>query len=251
MSVIHQSCPECPSSDAFALYDDGHGHCFSCGFHQHSDATRHLKSIMQDANHNPGILDARHRPIVKETYLPEDATKTIDFTALNWLSQYDITREEVIKHDLRWSPSRRWLVFPIKGEGHTLLAYQARNFNEGLVPKWLTFGDISETVHLLGLQNDPKCGILLVEDIVSAIKCSRHITTMPLFGSNLGLKTALRIKNLTKKALIWMDADKYDEAITAMSRRLELLGVDTHVLYTESDPKECTDKEIKLLTGIP
>jgi twinkle protein len=24
-------CPECSSSDAFASYDDGHGHCFSCG----------------------------------------------------------------------------------------------------------------------------------------------------------------------------------------------------------------------------
>jgi len=23
-------CPHCPSSDAYALYDDGHGHCFSC-----------------------------------------------------------------------------------------------------------------------------------------------------------------------------------------------------------------------------
>lgn len=26
----HASCPECPSSDALAVYDDGHAHCFSC-----------------------------------------------------------------------------------------------------------------------------------------------------------------------------------------------------------------------------
>lgn len=26
----HESCPECPSSDALAVYDDGHAHCFSC-----------------------------------------------------------------------------------------------------------------------------------------------------------------------------------------------------------------------------
>jgi hypothetical protein len=249
LSVIHQSCPVCPSSDAFAVYDDGHGYCFSCKHYQPSDATRHLQSIMGDVNHNPGILDARHRPMVKETYLPEDADKTIDFVALNWLSQYDILREEVIEHDLRWSPSRRWLVFPYKGEGNKLLAYQARNFNN-TGPKWLTFGDISETLHLLGLRCDPNCGILLVEDIVSAIKCSRQITTMSLFGSQLGLKTALRIKKLTKKVFIWMDADKFSEAIEGMARRLELIGVDTHILYTEKDPKECTDKEIKLLTSL-
>ena len=27
----HLPCPKCPSSDAYKLYDDGHGHCFSCG----------------------------------------------------------------------------------------------------------------------------------------------------------------------------------------------------------------------------
>ena len=24
----HISCPVCPSSDAFTIYEDGHGHCF-------------------------------------------------------------------------------------------------------------------------------------------------------------------------------------------------------------------------------
>lgn len=29
----HDACPACPSSDACAVYDDGHAHCFSCGSH--------------------------------------------------------------------------------------------------------------------------------------------------------------------------------------------------------------------------
>lgn len=33
-SVVRtEACPACPSSDAFKVYDDGHGHCFSCGHH--------------------------------------------------------------------------------------------------------------------------------------------------------------------------------------------------------------------------
>lgn len=28
--IRHDPCPKCPSSDAFAVYDDGHGFCFSC-----------------------------------------------------------------------------------------------------------------------------------------------------------------------------------------------------------------------------
>ena len=31
--VRHEPCPECTSSDAFAIYSDGGGYCFSCGYH--------------------------------------------------------------------------------------------------------------------------------------------------------------------------------------------------------------------------
>ena len=30
----HEACPSCESSDALARYDDGHGYCFSCGYHE-------------------------------------------------------------------------------------------------------------------------------------------------------------------------------------------------------------------------
>ena len=31
--IEKRACPACPSSDAFAVYDDGHGFCFSCQTH--------------------------------------------------------------------------------------------------------------------------------------------------------------------------------------------------------------------------
>jgi len=33
ISELHIQCPVCPSSDAYVLYEDGHGHCFSCNYH--------------------------------------------------------------------------------------------------------------------------------------------------------------------------------------------------------------------------
>jgi len=33
-STYKTACPNCASSDAFAVYPDGHGHCFSCGHHE-------------------------------------------------------------------------------------------------------------------------------------------------------------------------------------------------------------------------
>lgn len=34
--VTHAPCPACPSSDGYALYDDGHGYCFVCGYYEGS-----------------------------------------------------------------------------------------------------------------------------------------------------------------------------------------------------------------------
>lgn len=31
----HIPCPSCPSSDAYCIYEDGHGHCYSCGYHKY------------------------------------------------------------------------------------------------------------------------------------------------------------------------------------------------------------------------
>ena len=31
--VSRGPCPKCTSSDAYILYADGHGHCFSCSYH--------------------------------------------------------------------------------------------------------------------------------------------------------------------------------------------------------------------------
>ena len=37
--VRHEPCPACPSSDAFAVYSDGSGYCFSCGHHTRGDGS--------------------------------------------------------------------------------------------------------------------------------------------------------------------------------------------------------------------
>lgn len=34
---IHQPCPSCPSSDAYCVYEDGHGWCFSCNYYKPPD----------------------------------------------------------------------------------------------------------------------------------------------------------------------------------------------------------------------
>ena len=34
ITELHIPCPNCPSSDAYCIYADGHGYCFSCGYYK-------------------------------------------------------------------------------------------------------------------------------------------------------------------------------------------------------------------------
>jgi len=42
--LSHEPCPVCPSSDAFAIYSDGHGYCYSCGHYRRGLSDDNLHS---------------------------------------------------------------------------------------------------------------------------------------------------------------------------------------------------------------
>ena len=42
--ISHEPCPICPSSDAFAIYSDGHGYCYSCGHYRRGFSNDDLHS---------------------------------------------------------------------------------------------------------------------------------------------------------------------------------------------------------------
>jgi twinkle protein len=47
--VMQTACPKCPSSDAYSLYDDGHGYCYSCGHRSagNNDTQKPQEKFMQ------------------------------------------------------------------------------------------------------------------------------------------------------------------------------------------------------------
>ena len=69
-------CPECESSDAYTLYDDGHGYCFSCEFFKPPEGTDKMESnnikpapiqgIVQ-TNFSDGVYSAIYDRKIKES----------------------------------------------------------------------------------------------------------------------------------------------------------------------------------------
>ena len=68
--VRHEPCPECSTSDAFAIYSDGGGYCFSCGHHTKGDGDTNLqrpelrRMVMNYSGDFSGI---RSRKITEDT----------------------------------------------------------------------------------------------------------------------------------------------------------------------------------------
>lgn len=44
VTQAHLPCPSCSSSDAYCLYSDGHGYCFSCGSYTHGEGSNHKQT---------------------------------------------------------------------------------------------------------------------------------------------------------------------------------------------------------------
>ncbi|MCR4308201.1 MAG: hypothetical protein NUV80_06605 [Candidatus Berkelbacteria bacterium] len=234
----HDACPACrlkgrdKAGNNLYHYEDGHEYCFSCGYRKDASVKE--------------ILIPIRTPPSKVPFLPVDAKNVLPAIALEWLAKYEIIQQEVMSFNFLWSERLNWLIFPLYNDAYneSLLGYQARNFS-GVGPKYRSEGNLKDVITYYNQLDtkEPKRGIILVEDMVSAIKVSRSYTTMPLFGSFLSFEQGRRLRNFFDHLYFWLD---YDKTISSMTQAVHLRqhGFQTHFICSEKDPKEYTDEEI-------
>jgi hypothetical protein len=237
--VRQEQCPFCAregrdrSHNNLAVYSDGHSYCF--GGHG-------LISGGDKITQYKGGVDF---PVVHhEVVLPEDCSADYPQRCIDWVGQYELTVNDLLSHNVLWSEQWQRLIFPIFGSEGRLLAWQGRYFGEEQGRgKWFTTGDVKTVFNILG-EGDT---FVLVEDIVSAIKVSRYVSAMPLYGCSVGSERFSRLSKIcprTSKFLVWLDPDKRKEAVTE-ARRGRLQGLDVSPIFSDKDPKEMTYEQIK------
>jgi Zn ribbon nucleic-acid-binding protein len=218
--VLEQTaCSKCSSSDAFTIYDDGHCHCFSCGYHMYS---------------NRFIPNNKNNKEEKKYALPSDCSDYIPAVALAWLDKYEISQEDILEHKFKWSDSKELLIFPIYREDYNLVMWQGRYFGQNKRhPKYITRGQRQEVLHILGIDKGNR--LVFTEDLISAIKISKIAPAMPLWGSHISATLLSRIYKIFPKTAIWLDSDKYKEAI-----KFQMIASqfgDCRLMYSTNDPK--------------
>jgi hypothetical protein len=248
MKVIRkEQCPECAklgkdrSKDNLVVYSDGHKWCYSCGYYVGIDGVMRLKQ-------SEFVAVLPKSPVV----LPADCDFNYPDKALDWVYQYELTKNDLYKHNILWSEFRQRLIFPIFDNYGTLLAYQGRYFGEDkeikAKQKWFSIGNMNDIIHIIGEDNK----VFLTEDIVSAIKLGNISMAIPLFGCIVGNSRFKRYKHLFNKTkvIVWLDPDKRLEAVKE-ARKGTLIGLNCTSIFSEKDPKEMKYSELtNIIEGV-
>jgi len=105
--IRHTNCEKCGSVDNYALYDDGSGHCFGCGFTKVSDEYKELLEHQQKTKHKSKVKsfkekeDMEIKPSSKPALTQEENTAIKAETAVDGKGFRGITRETYAKFGVR------------------------------------------------------------------------------------------------------------------------------------------------------
>lgn len=222
----HEACPKCGSKDNLGRYSDDSAYCFGCGYTEKGNRFTPPGDRVSETN----VLR-----------LPQDATNHIGPAGRAWLDRYDITATEQQRYRMLWSDSKNQLIFPLYNKTNELVAWQGRNFDPAAKGKYFSQGKIHDLLYFCGKKGTP---VILVEDLLSAIKISRISIAMPLFGSEASTALLMRLKAHCGAIIVWLDSDKWRNSQDIV-KRSQSIGLPAMSAYTNLDPKEYTTDQIK------
>jgi len=174
--------------------------------------------------------------------LPDDVTPILPPECWAWLMQYDITEDEARRYRFCYSPRLTSLILPIYRENR-LIYYQARSFGPGNKQKYLNVkGRARGRVFFVAdkIRDDDR-RVVLVEDIVSAIKVNRVTNAMALLYSHIPMDLVIKLIKRNRDVIIWLDHDKQHVALRCVSKARSW-GYPVRMIDTPADPK-CYDPE--------
>lgn len=228
--VKHEACPYCGSRDNLGVYDDGHKYCFGCGHYEKGNGLISFKKLEKENDRNIS--------------LPSDCSSSIPINPVReWLSQYYITDQDILVNKFQWSEDRQLLVMPVYDIYGKLLMWCGRRFNiSDRQGRYYIQGKTEGSYPIYGNINPGT--VVIVEDMISAIRVGKVATSHPLFGSNVSSNKIVELSKKFDNLIVWLDYDKAGYAIK-LSQTYGLFFRNIQTIVTIKDPKAYTENEIK------
>lgn len=217
----NEACPKCRdrgedlAGDNLACYSDKHKYCFKCGHYVPGDALTQFTTVATPERKVGDI-------------------QTCDFSAetLAYLKSYGLTNDEIHQH--------------LQGHADGYCFIDSKfQFIRRLhkKPKVLTYGDVVGNEPIFA--TDAECHtIVIVEDVVSAIKVSRLFDSCALLKANIHGTLLSRLSRRYDSCVLWLDPDMHKHMAEVLLPKVQPYFVSTQIIMSSKDPKEHTIKEI-------
>lgn len=183
----------------------------------------------------------------KACTLPHDFTYDIPDFAGIWLYKAAVTKEVAKGYGIGWSPSMQRVLLPVYDADNNLAFVQARAVKRGQLPKYLnSYGkSAGSTLFLTESINQNTPHVVITEDILSAIRCSKYSASAALCGTSVNDKKMFLLLS-AKTLLIWLDPDPAGQkGIRKFIKALALLHSDIRIIRADKDPKFLTNNQIQ------
>jgi DNA primase len=213
--------------------------CYRCGF---TETVHKGKQTLADIQKIQKLNEAAETPIPLE--LPNDFTTEIPLAGRLWLYKAGITEQCWRKNNIGYSEVLQRVVLPVYNQDGELVWLQCRAIHSQQKPKYLQPSrDRSTVIFSVSPDRDDNERVVVVEDILSAIRVGKHIRAISLLGTKITTAQAAMLGHY-KRVTTWLDSDEAGRRGAYKIRRT--LGLITEVdnIVTKLDPKALSDKEI-------
>jgi hypothetical protein len=264
--IIHEDCSKGKDA-ALSVTRNMNGwlyHCFRCG--EASGFVSSERCSPEDVLRQINMLtDVPEYQVVEAVQLPSDIIPLVNVvdkelnlnsavpsSVFTWLWKYHISAGMMVEYNLNWSPQYQRLIFPLYdtillsggdvgtkllgwlGRDVTLLTKKERR--EKKIPKWLTKKDKSSKHFYYHIVSE-STSLVIVEDVVSAIRVheSTGVNTLALNTTFLPTHILLRLRPY--KTFLWLDNNMLKK-MTEYASKCSALGVKVKIIHTTRDPKE-------------
>jgi hypothetical protein len=242
---VQIECPEnCGSGEKLSVNHSIKSYwcnCYRCGFadseFKGAQSLAELKRI-NDLNEAAATIELTLE-------LPKDFTNDIPLHGRIWLYGGGISEPTWSKYNIGYSKYLDRVILPVYDDSGNLEWYQCRALHSGQKPKYLQPArDRSKVMFRVGPSGGDDKRVVLVEDILSAIRVGQHIPTRSLLGTKITDSQASELAEYSR-VITWLDSDRAGRQGSYKIRRTLSLITDVGDIVTEKDPKELSDKEIR------
>jgi hypothetical protein len=198
------------------------------------------------------------KSIDKKQFKPKEypyPTVALSNTQIKWFSnKYGLFKSEILKNKFRFNPERKSIVMPIFNYLNYDVGVVDRDFFNGRKPKAISywFNDVTKVHFPRGWDYQQSSGkaipVVIVEDILSAIKVSRYLPCIALLGSHLSDDVVHHLHKFFSKVLISLDDDAINNSLKA-KRKYGVLFEDFKIIHTPQDPKDMSAKKLNIFYG--